>query len=164
MTLVFLGLTILIAISMVRANINDEVPSLFNRSLFRILSSSMEKELSQGDIILIDTNTSNIKENQVITFVMETSQGKIINTHRVISVNEDNTYTTRGDNNPEYVTETVKPEDVIGVYVGFKIPKIGLAFDYLFSNMNIIFALIVLLAVVIIIFEARSIIKLFKGK
>lgn len=162
-TFVFMGLTLLVSISIIMAKVNNDVPNIFNRSLFMIVSSSMEQELSKGDIILIErVEPKDIKENDVITFVMKTGNVKIVNTHRVIKVNDDDTFTTRGDNAPSYIQETVSYKDYIGRYTGFKIPKVGLFIDFLFSNLNILFGLIILIAIIIIGFEIKNIINHYK--
>ena len=162
-TFIFMGFTILISISIITSRLNNEVPSILNHSVFMIVSSSMEPELSKGDIILINRiDPKNVKENDVITFVMETGNVKIVNTHRVIKVNDDDTFTTRGDNAPSYIQETVFYKDYIGRYTGFKIPKVGLFIDFLFSNLNILFGLIILIAIIIIGFEIKNIINHYK--
>lgn len=61
---------IISSIIMYSAKMNNEVPSIFGYSAVRVLSSSMEPDLSKGDIVIVKfvKDNSTLQENDVIAF------------------------------------------------------------------------------------------------
>jgi signal peptidase len=156
-TVLFMSLTMLVSFSIVRANMTHTPPKLFNRSLFMIVSGSMSPNINKGDLIMIEyVDTNSIKVGDVITFNYKIGNQTVPNTHRVIEVNSNGTFTTHGDANPEGSNETVAVSDVIGRYNGFRIQKIGNAITYLAENPTYIFILVVGFGVLIIIMEIKN--------
>ncbi len=102
----------------------NKIPNLFGYKAFSILSGSMEPTLHIGDMIIIkETNSEELKTNDIITFMEE---GSAV-THRIVEiVYEDGkiSYKTKGDANNANDSELVKAENIQGKYVG-KIGKIG---------------------------------------
>lgn len=107
-------------------NINKDpnyIPSIFGHTYLNVLSGSMEPEFSAKDLIIgknINENTE-LKVGDVITF----KDQKILTTHRIVGINEDGTYTTKGDANGTEDLEPVSKEQVVSVYK-VHIPKIGI--------------------------------------
>lgn len=104
------------------SKIKGEVPSVFNYSVLKIVSGSMEDTIHTGSYILVKkVDPEDIKENDIISFY---SQDPIIyglpNTHRVVDIiNVDGKYefVTKGDANVANDLITAKQEDLIGIYV-----------------------------------------------
>lgn len=104
------------------SKMKGEVPSLFNYSILKIVSGSMEDSIPTGSYILVKkVDPEDIKENDIISFY---SQDPIIyglpNTHRVvevINVNGKYEFVTKGDANVAVDKVNAKEADLIGVYV-----------------------------------------------
>ncbi|MCQ2413608.1 MAG: signal peptidase I [Clostridia bacterium] len=84
-----------------------------------VLTDSMEDTIPARSYILIKkADASEVKEGDVITFVSsDPSIRSLNNTHRVIAVNTDGTFVTKGDHNPGADLYPVQPENVVGIYV-----------------------------------------------
>lgn len=117
---------------------------------FSVSSGSMVPTLNVGDFIVIKAESfDNLKVDDIIVFYRPTDSEDII-VHRVNSIDyEDRTIRTWGDANGGVIDPwTVTEEDIIGKYIGFKIPCLGyLAFLFPYP-VNYIF----LITIVIIIF------------
>ena len=92
-----------------------------------IASGSMEKEISRGDVVIVeklDGNYSELKEGQVIAYEYH----GIIVVHRIIKIlKDDGEYFiyTKGDANPDPDNYVVEQQMILGK-VNVKIPFIGL--------------------------------------
>lgn len=101
---------------------SGRVPNILGYHFFRVVSSSMEPEIVDGDCIISKTTDINeIKEGDIITFYSEDPAiYNFLNTHRVVSViqNDDGTkeFVTKGDSNPYEDVYTAKDYKIIGVY------------------------------------------------
>lgn len=98
------------------------MPRLLRIKPFIVLSGSMEKEILTGSIAYVNTNVNveEIKEGDIIAFNTGVKQV----THRVVSINNDRTFTTKGDANNIVDAKKVKFSDYIGKTV-FSIPYLG---------------------------------------
>lgn len=98
------------------------IPRLFGVIPFIVLSGSMEKEIKTGAIAYVNTNVKSeeIEIGDIIAF----SMGKSQVTHRVVSINEDDTFTTKGDANNTVDFNNVKFENYKGKTI-FSIPYLG---------------------------------------
>jgi signal peptidase len=114
-------------IIIVKGTLNPErPPSVFGVTSMIVLTGSMSGDapdhIEAGDMIVtkaVDPTT--LKVGDVITYM---ENGKTTVTHRIIGINEDGTFKTKGDANNTEDETPVKHEDVIGIYV-FRIPKLG---------------------------------------
>lgn len=92
-----------------------------------IASGSMEKQISKGDIVIIekiDNNYSELKEKDIIAY----NYNGVIVVHRIVKIlKEDGKYYfyTKGDANTEVDNYVVKEDTIIGK-TKIKIPYIGL--------------------------------------
>lgn len=137
-------LVILIAAAMFVA-----LPRLFGIKMYTVLSGSMEKTLSVGDLIyVVPTKPELIQQGDIISFVL--NEDLVVATHRVTVVDPINgRFSTKGDANESPDAGTVLFGNVIGVEK-FAIPKVG----YLFNLINttsgriISITIIVMLAVI----------------
>lgn len=103
----------------------DEVPSVGGWFPMIVLTDSMYPEIKSGDLILCHTiEAEEVKEGDVITFYDPMGNGTSVVTHRVLSINADGSFVTKGDNNNVEDQVAVKPDDLIGVYRN-RIPGAG---------------------------------------
>ena len=100
------------------------VPRFFGINPFIVLSGSMEEEIKTGSIAYVNTNIKreDIKVGDIIAFSLGDTQV----THRVVSINDDNTFTTKGDANETVDLNNVKFENYKGKTI-FSIPYLGYA-------------------------------------
>ena len=104
----------------------DRPPSVFGVTSMIVLSGSMSGDapdhIEVGDMIITTTvKAEDLKVGDVITYM---ENGTTTVTHRIIGINEDGSFRTKGDANNAEDRESVKPENLIGKFV-FRIPKLG---------------------------------------
>ena len=111
------------------------VPSLFGIEPFAVQSDSMAPFFNKGDLV-IDTKVkdpSALKEGDIITFWTVINGYKVLNTHRIVEVQDYGDhyyYVTKGDANPINDTVGVHSNDVVGQYKTH-IKKVGGVLDFL---------------------------------
>lgn len=92
--------------------------SLSGHHVLWVKTNSMEDTIpAQSYILVKDVNSLDVKEDDIITFISDdpTLNG-MLNTHRVIKVNNDGTFVTKGDNYFGQDAYLVKPENVKYIY------------------------------------------------
>ena len=97
-------------------------PMIFGIMPYVVLSGSMEPEIKTGAVAYVNTKVKpeEIKEGDIISFKLK----GIGVTHRVAKVNDDKTFTTKGDANNTEDPEPVTYVDYKGKTV-FSIPYLG---------------------------------------
>ncbi len=101
------------------------VPAVgFGWSPVVITSGSMEPLIRPGDVVLTSDPQVTVAPGTVITFEDPARQGSLT-THRVVSVQDDGAYRTRGDANRAADSTPVPPEAVVGVG-RLLVPMVGL--------------------------------------
>lgn len=115
----FQGLSITIGAFVVIAFL---IPLLAGIKPYIVLSGSMEPEIKTGSVAYVDTHVDvyEIKVGDVIGFEF----GKIQATHRVVEINEDNTFTTKGDANQNNDLAPVRFDQYKGKTI-FSVPYLG---------------------------------------
>ncbi len=141
-------LLVLLLVTIVCAKLQNKVPKLFGHSVMRIVTGSMEPEITADDYILIrDCKPEDIKAGDIISFY--SSDPDILgmpNTHRVagepILTENGLEFVTRGDANPENDAYRVTEDRIIGRYVG----KLGIlnALGNLFEGRAMLILLLIL--------------------
>ena len=98
------------------------IPAIAGYKPFVVLSGSMEPQIKAGAIAYNNTHAKveEVKVGDIIVFKAD----KAYVTHRVISINEDNTFTTKGDANQNEDLAPVKFEKFKGK-TAFTIPYLG---------------------------------------
>ena len=127
---------------------SDEVPSFFDYELYNVISESMEPKLKIDDIIIVKRgyDKDKYKVGNIITF--SNSKGELI-THRIekiITMDLEKVFITKGDNNSTVDEEYVRYENVIGKVV-YTMPR------YINILKNKIFfssAIIILISIIVI--------------
>lgn len=85
-----------------------------------VVSGSMEPTIQTGDLIIINQEKKDYKENDIITFI--DVNGSFV-THRIVGKSSRG-YLTKGDANKSVDPGYVRKEKIVGTYV-FKINKFG---------------------------------------
>ena len=98
----------------------NKVVNVFGKSVLKVITGSMEPSIHVGDYIIVEKTSANeLKENDIIAFYSEQSDimGMLV-THRIVEINEDGTYVTKGDANDISDTLSVRPDQIVGKYTG----------------------------------------------
>ncbi len=94
----------------------DEVPSFIGWKPFIVLSSSMQSEINEGDLVIVlEVPQEEIKENDIVAYNIE----NVVITHRiteVITENGETRYVTKGDNNEQIDSGYITYDQVEGKY------------------------------------------------
>ena len=100
-------------------------PLLLGLKSYQISSSSMSPVLNKGDIIYVKAvDSQKLKVGDIITFHQENSN--LIVTHRISRIDKaDGLIYTIGDRNKSEDPNTITYDDIIGLYVNYKIPSIS---------------------------------------
>ena len=88
-----------------------------------IETGSMSPKIKIGDAVVIDKTAdfTKLKEGDIVAYK---SDSGIVIVHRIINVNSDNTYITKGDFNNSPDAKYVDPSQIVGK-VRLKIPFIA---------------------------------------
>lgn len=98
------------------------LPYIFGHTFVRITTGSMEPEIPTDSFIIVrsltDGEARSLAPDQIIIFESKAEEIKgMLNTHRIVSVNPDGSYVTKGDYNIRPDNEAIYPEEVLGLYV-----------------------------------------------
>jgi signal peptidase I len=161
---VFIGLAMIMILQLGISLAKDEVPSVFNRAILYVKTPSMEDTIMTGDLIFVDVNVTEYFVQDIISF-RKSDQPEIIITHRIVEINDDK-ITTKGDNN--VVSEDWEidfSEDlIVGKYIA-KSAFLGSIYEMFFLNsLNILFALIIIVFLLIAVIEIKNIVILLSKK
>ena len=123
-----------------------ETPNFFGIKSFTIVSESMEPKINKQDVIFIkEVDKDELEVGDIISF----KTGEIINTHRIVKIEEQNgeeVYITKGDNNKKEDRGYVKLNDIEGKYL-FKIPRFGIIVEILKSKITLVILLVILVLI-----------------
>ena len=124
------------------------IPLLLGYTPFVVQSGSMEPTVKTGAVAYNNTHVEvkDVKTNDVIVF----KQGESYVTHRVVRINVDHTFTTKGDANETEDLVPVKFEDFKGLN-GFSIPYLGYALKIVQTKLGV-FILVLITGLNIIYF------------
>ena len=132
LNLIGIGLLVMIIVILLPLTL----PRVFGYDIYGILSNSMEPSISTGSVIYVEkVDASQIKVNDIITFKMD-SQSDVVATHRVVKINDDQSFVTKGDHNKTEDAMPVNQKRLIGRSV-MSIPFLGYISQYLFSDYGI---------------------------
>lgn len=150
LTIIIVGLCVLIvAIS------KGFHPSIGGYEVLRVITGSMEPELEENSIIIIkNTDVSELKKGDIITFKSEDPQVKgLYVTHRIYDIQESPNgiyFVTKGDANETEDMYVVHEKNIAGKYVK-KLPM-GLALGKFINRISTsrMYFLVVLLPVLVV--------------
>jgi signal peptidase len=125
----------IITLSVFSSQANGGVANIFGKIPVTIQSDSMAPTFKAGDLIIDKkvTDIKQLKEGDVITFWTIIQGKRVLNTHRIVNINNDGSYITRGDANSKEDDVRVLPLDIVGQYTGQKISGMGSVIDFLRS-------------------------------
>ena len=137
----------------------NKVPVLGKYKLMHVLTGSMSPAIEAGDIILTKAvDFKDLKEGDIITFRVGY---KTLITHRIVRVNNNGSFVTKGDaNNTEDIDLKIDKTNIIGKYF-FKIPRGGYILRFIQSPAGLI-VFILIPATILIWGEISSYNKEFK--
>ena len=144
-------------------NLRGKVASIGGYSVMKVVTGSMEPSIHVDDYILIKkTDVSDLKVGDVITFLSDDPQIKDQpNSHRITKINDDGTFTVKGDANSVEDVYTVRPDRIIGRYVR-KMHLFRFIGSFA-SSRKLLMILFILPTVCICIYESRTLIKIIRG-
>lgn len=148
----------------------DGVPNILGYIPLNVQSESMTPEIMKGDLIVdkeYDSETMELNKGDVITFISEISNQRVLITHRidhVISINQMVSYITKGDNNFKSDDNQVATGDIVGVWRGFRLPYVGTISNFLQTKTGFISCVILPLALFFIFQLYQFIMLLFEYK
>lgn len=119
-----------------------------------VLSASMEPTIMTGALGYINTHDcENVSTGDIVAYTMG---DEITVLHRVVGVNEDGTYVTKGDNNEKEDFVSLTPSQIVGKVI-FSIPKLGYIAGWLQTKQGIIITVgLVLVGFISSWFDDRS--------
>lgn len=140
----------------------DQVVNIFGKSILHIVTGSMEPTILTGDYIIIDRkDITNLQIGDIISFYSEEENTKgLIVTHRIIDINENGEYVTKGDANNVTDVKNVRKSQIIGKYR--KKARIFRWANSFMDKKKIILLIIMIAFIAIAIYELTSVIKLWK--
>lgn len=97
---------------------DGETPFVFGKSFIWIVTDSMSDTIPQNTCILIDKyDGEDISADCIITFRSEDQEiYGMLNTHRVVGVNDKGEYITKGDKSGHDDELPVRKDQIVGVY------------------------------------------------
>ena len=166
---IILVLVILFAIfvgySAYATKVGSGVPSVFGIRVFSIQSDSMLPTFAKGDLAIDKavSNPKSLKKGDIITFWTVIQGERVLNTHRIVQVDDYGTYvsfTTKGDNNTIEDSMTVHQSEVVGKYL-FRIPKLGSFLDFLQTSKGFMICIVIPVALFFIYYLVQFFRALF---
>lgn len=110
---------------------DNTVPGIFGYSPMAVKTESMKPVINKGDLIFVNKKITEFEEGDIITFYTMIDGVEALNTHEIITVVPGNgttieeSYVTKGANNPGTDTSEVMKSKVVGKYTGTRIPLVG---------------------------------------
>lgn len=142
---------------------NRQDRNLLGYKAFIVLSDSMKAtDFDAGDLVITkNVDPATLKKGDIIAYVSnDTSNYGEVVTHKIRTVNFDNTFTTYGTTTDTDDQLPVDYSQVIGKYI-FAIPAVGTFFNFLKTTPGYICCIFVPFLVLIIL-QGLQTIKLFK--
>lgn len=142
------------------SSMNGKVANVFGKSILRVASGSMEPTFYAGDYILVEkVPFEQLKKGDIIAFYStDESIYGMANTHRIVAVNDDGSFVTKGDANSIADDTLVLENKVIGKYVR-KMRFFKWVNSFKSANKLILLGVIIL-ALVMSVYECRTILKI----
>lgn len=133
----------------------NEIPSFFGWKPFIVLSSSMEPEISSGDIAVVkEIEANNLKVNDIIAI----KQDEIVIVNRIIDIvseKGETRYITKSDNNDKAYEKNIVTEQIEGIY-DFKINRLGNFAVWIQTPLGMIVSISIPLLILIILQNRRT--------
>ena len=159
---VLLVLTIVFTAYVMITTARGGVVSIFGRYVLNVVTGSMEPTIATGEYILVTkTDPSLLQVNDIITFYSDSYETRdLLITHRIIRINDDGTFVTKGDANNVEDEVTAKPSRVLGKYTG-KARFFGMIGSFT-DRRKLLLMLVIIPVFVMSIFEVKSLGRTWK--
>jgi signal peptidase I len=128
------------------------IPSFFGYSSLVISTGSMSGTIEEGDLIIIK-NTGDYQFGEIITFFPEGDT--IPTTHRIVGVNEDGSFVTRGDANDSDDLAVVTKDQIVGEWV-HTFSSVGIFFEWIQNGGGMIYLIAAFLIVGIAVYLYKT--------
>ncbi len=129
---------------------SNNVANLGGFTPLTVETDSMAPTFKAGDMIIIKRcDTSTLKEGDIITFHTIIENRYVLNTHRIVSIEDYGSYrsyVTKGDNNQISDSKFVSDGDVVGKFV-LKLAGVGKLMTFMASSVG--FFLVIVLPLLI---------------
>lgn len=148
---------------------NNGVATLLGFMPMSVESDSMSPTFKKGDLIIVKKidDLYSLQKDDVITFYTIVDGARIVNTHRIVEVNEfENTrsFVTRGDNNSIDDDLPAYASDILGKWTGTKISGAGKIFDFLRTKKGFFICVLIPIAIFFIFELYKFISALIEAK
>jgi len=159
----------LITIMVFGSEKNNGVPTLLGYMPMSVQSDSMKPTFKKGDLIIAKKvdDLYSLKENDVITFYTIIDGQRVINTHRIVKISEEDntkTFITRGDNNPVDDETPVSASDILGKWTNKKISGLGKFLDFITTKTGFFICVLIPIAIFFIFELYKFIAVLIESK
>jgi len=116
-------LNVLIAVLAILVSVVVVLPFAMGGTGLAVVTGSMRPSINPGDMVIVTPiEREELQVGDIITFQRESGVDTLI-THRLVEINEDGTFTTKGDDNNTYDAPIVF-EQIKG-HVALRIPLLG---------------------------------------
>ena len=115
--------------------LKHQIPSIFGYSSLMVATGSMSGTIEEGDLIIIK-NTGDYKVGEIVTFFQDGDT--IPTTHRIIGVDDEGLWITRGDANNSKDSRSISSDEIIGEWV-MTIPYVGTFIDWAVEGGGLIY-------------------------
>ena len=166
---VLLIFAFLITVMVFGSGKNNGVPTLLGYMPMSVQSDSMSPTFKEGDLIVVKKvdDLYSLKKDDVITFYTIIDGQRVINTHRIVEISEeDNTkrFITRGDNNPIDDETPVSASDIIGKWTKVKVGGVGKFIDFVTTKTGFFICVLIPIAIFFIFELYKFITVLIEAK
>lgn len=164
LTLVLVLMVALLVLTISSKLSQDGTSKLGGYQMMEVLSGSMSPVFEAGDVIVIKPiPTAAIQKGDIITF-RDSENSKIIITHRVIDVVNENGlgFKTKGDANDSSDQSIVEAENVLGQYK-VRIPYLGWIVEFAKTKKGML-SFIIVPGLLILITEFRKLVRTLSEK
>ena len=115
--------------------LKHQVPSIFGYSSLMVATGSMSGTIEEGDLIIIK-NTGDYEIGEIVTFFQDGDE--IPTTHRIINIDDDGLWVTKGDANNSKDSRSISSDEIIGEWV-MTIPYVGTFIDWAVEGGGLIY-------------------------
>ena len=143
--IVFAVSVLLVVANLTADKENGELPNVFGYVINSVQSDSMSGTFEKGSLVVsrIPEEGAEVKIGDVVSFRQQVGNVTIINTHRVVDI-QNNLYQTQGDNRevcPTPDEEWKSRREILAVYC-FEIPVLGGFIDFLKEPVGFVLVLV----------------------
>lgn len=163
---IILIFALLVTVVVFSSGKNNGVANLLGYIPLTVESDSMKPTFSKDDLIICKEvdDVKALKQGDVITFWTIIDGKRVKNTHRIAAVNEDGSYTTRGDNNSVDDSISVYPADIIGKWTNTKIKGFGKVMSFVRTRKGFFICILIPMAIFFLIELYKFIVTLIEAK